>query len=132
MTKTLFVAFSHKLTEAQVSDAKASLGVERIVTLGEVDPELQKQFSQVPAIATTDEVVDLASGIVGQAIGHCATHIYVAGEPTLALHASIMAHEAGLCVVQSTTERRSTEVVQPDGSVLKTAVFAHVQWRRVF
>ena len=36
-----------------------------------------------------------------------------------------------LCI-QSTTERRSVEVTNPDGTVTKTAVFQHVQWRKMF
>lgn len=34
--------------------------------------------------------------------------------------------------IQSTTERKSVENTQADGTVLKTAVFKHVQWRRIF
>jgi hypothetical protein len=132
MTKILFVAFSHALTVGQIEDAKASLGIDRIIMLGEVEPTLQKEFSQVPAQATTDDIVLLASSVIGTALHHGATHLYVAGEPSVVIHASIMAHEAGLQVVQSTTERRSSETVQEDGTVVKTAVFAHVQWRDVF
>jgi hypothetical protein len=132
MTKILFVAFSHTLTALQIEDAKASLGIEQIVTLAEADGALQKSFSQVPAQATTDDIRTLAGSIVGTALHHGATHMLVAGEPSVVIHASLMAHEAGLKVVQSTTERRSSETVQEDGTVVKTAVFAHVQWRAVF
>lgn len=130
--KTLFVAFSHTLTAAQIEDAKASLGVDGIITLAEVFAPLQEQFSQVPASATTQEIKELAREIVSVALDAGATHFYVAGEPSLALHCSILAHECELVVVQSTTERKSVETHQPDGSVVKSAVFAHVQWRRVF
>lgn len=34
--------------------------------------------------------------------------------------------------VQSTTERVSTEVANTDGTVTKTQVFKHVQWRNMF
>ena len=37
-----------------------------------------------------------------------------------------------LSVIQSTTERRSIEVTNPDGSVTKTQIFQHVQWREMF
>lgn len=130
--KTLFVAFSHTLTEGQVSDAKSYLGVSSIVTLAEVAPGIQAQFSQVSAYATTQDIIELAREIVSIALDSDATHFYVAGEPSLALHCSMIAHSCELIVVQSTTERKSVESVQPDGSVQKTAVFAHVQWRRVF
>ena len=130
--KILFVAFSHTLTEGQISDAKASLGVSSIVTLAEVAPGIQAQFSQVSAYATTQDIIELAREIVSIALDAGATHFYVAGEPSLALHCSMIAHSCELIVVQSTTERKSVETHQPDGSVQKTAVFQHVQWRRVF
>lgn len=130
--KTLFVAFSHTLTKAQIEDAQASLGVCSIVTLAEVAPAMQALFSQVSAYATTQEIIELAREIVSLALDCGATHFYVAGEPSLALHCSMIAHSCELVVVQSTTERRSVETHQPDGSVVKSAVFQHVQWRRVF
>jgi hypothetical protein len=129
---TLFVAFSHTLTESQISDAKASLGVDGIITLSETDSDLQKKFSQVPAQATTKEIVELAQSIVGLAQKAGAKFFYVAGEPSLVIHSSILAHKEGLEVVQSTTERRSVETLQSDGTVVKSAIFAHVQWRKVF
>ena len=131
-TKKLFVAFSHTLTQAQIEDAKASLGVSSIVTLAEVAPAMQAMFSQVSAYATTQDIIELAREIVSIALDSGATHFYVAGEPSLALHCSMIAHSCELVVVQSTTERKSVETHQPDGSVVKSAVFQHVQWRRVF
>jgi hypothetical protein len=59
-----------------------------------------------------------------------ATHLFVAGEPSLFLHCCLIA-KGHMKVVQSTTERVSTETTQPDGTVLKTAVFKHVQWREI-
>lgn len=132
MTKKLFVAFSHTLTKEQITDAISSLGVEEIVTLKAVTPELQKKFSQVPADASTLEIISLASAVVSEAQIAGATHIYVAGEPSIVVHASLIARDRGIKVVQSTTERISKEVPQADGTVVKTAVFAHVQWREVF
>lgn len=132
MMKKLFVAFSHTLTESQIADAKKSLSVDSIVTLAEVSPDLQAEFSQVPARATKLEIISLAASVVSEAQLAGATHIYVAGEQSVVIHASIIAHERGLKVIQSTTERKTVERIQEDGSVVKTAVFSHVQWREVF
>lgn len=132
MTQTLFVAFSHSLTEGQVSDAKKSLGVEKIVTLQEVDPILQKEFSQVPADASTEDIKELALKVVDRAVKAGASHFYVAGEPGVVIHASLTADLADIKVVQSTTARDSVEEIQKDGTVKKTVVFKHVQWRLVF
>jgi len=132
MTQILFVAFSHTLTAAQIQDASVSLGISKIVTLKDVDEELQSEFSQVPARASRKEIIRLARKIVQQAEVCGATHLFVAGEPSLFLHTCLAAQSAGIVVVQSTTERVSSESLQSDGTVVKTAVFSHVQWREIF
>jgi hypothetical protein len=127
--KKLFVAFSHTLTADQISDAKASLGIEVIKTIQESFPDQHKKMVAIPAQWKTKQVKDLAEEIVSSAIQMGSTHIYVAGEPVLAYYAMTAAITLGLVVVQSTTERVSSEALQPDGTVVKTAVFKHVQWR---
>lgn len=141
-TKTLFVAFSHTLTVAQVEDARQSLGVDRIIMLSEADPQLQRQFSQVDPRATTKEIQDLARRVIDCALAVCGDEpedvsrfhcILAAGEPTLAFWIAHIAHfDHTFRVVQSTTERQSVEAVQSDGSIIKTAIFQHVQWRSMF
>lgn len=134
MKKILFVAFSHTLTEAQKE------GWDSIVTLAEVAPELQTRFSQVPATATLHEIQELACDVVRVAQKAKATHFFCVGEPTLCTWANLYAADiythrdgdvtaAEMTCVQSTTERVSVETTQPDGTVVKTAVFKHVQWR---
>lgn len=128
-----------------------------IVTLGEVAPKLQQQMSAIPATASLAEIQELAKAIVAEAVKAGATHFYCVGEPTLTMWANLYAFQlssvslkiveditllAGLnpakeyyskmTCIQSTTERKSVEVTNPDGSVTKTAVFQHVQWREMF
>ena len=128
-----------------------------IITLKDVAPELQAQMSQIPATATLLEIQELAKAIVAEAVKAGATHFFITGEPTLTMwtnlyagmsswgnssihawsddpHASITPFflEKGLVCIQSTTERRAIEVTNPDGTVTKTAVFQHVQWREMF
>ncbi len=122
-TKNLFVCMSHKLTAEQRD------GWGNIV---EVSDDLKKQTSQISPEATLPEIKKLASNIVAEAINAKATHILVAGEPTLMLHANLIAHQKGIICVQSTTRRDTVEAIQPDGSVIKTQVFRHVQWREMF
>jgi len=132
-TQILFVAFSHSLTEGQIADAKASLGIEKIILLKEVAPELQIKMSQIPATATISQIKDLAIAVVDVAAYHEATHFYVAGEPAFTMHSALeAASKYKFKVVSSTTERVSKETAQPDGSIVKTAVFQHVQWRPMF
>lgn len=40
--------------------------------------------------------------------------------------------EVTLLAITSTTVRKSVEVTNPDGTVTKTDVFSHVQWREMF
>lgn len=129
MTQILYVAFSHTLTQDQISDAKESLGIESIITLSEDKEYLHKKMVAIPAQLPTWQVRVLAEDIVWRAIEAGASHFYIAGEPTLCYYAITEAIKSGLKVVQSTTERVSVESIQPDGSVLKTATFKHVQWR---
>ena len=161
---TLFVAFSHNLTDEQIQDAKASLGVTQIITLKEVNPELQAQFSQVPAEANPSDIRNLAKSIVKEAYKVKADFFFCTGEPSVAMWANLYASREFLFnmkhthaldpvtgqrlvymdisdpednsypmhCVQSTTERKSREEILPDGTVKKTQVFKHVQWRDLF
>lgn len=156
-TPTLFVAMSHTLTQSQIDGFTAQYDVATIVTLKEVAPELQAQMSQIPATSTLGEIQSLAKAIVAEAIKAGATHFYCVGEPTLTMWANLYASQykekeywkvrsqsfddcdfeenpcpTGLTCIQSTTERKSVETHNPDGTVTKTAVFEHVQWRKLF
>jgi hypothetical protein len=107
--------------------------------------KLQAQMSQIPATATLTEIQSLAKAIVAEAVKAGATHFYCVGEPTLTMWANLYASQTvpfygldwntgfeELVCIQSTTERRSVDVHNPDGTVSKTAVFQHVQWREMF
>jgi hypothetical protein len=151
MKKTLFVAFSHQLTESQRE------GWDKIVTLENINPELHNYMTRVPANNTLEEVQSLAAYIVREAIKSDCNYFYMTGEPTLTIWANLYASQGltleieaqyqsrviigaqkgfswktRLICVQSTTERKSKEMTQEDGTILKTSVFEHVQWRNVF
>jgi hypothetical protein len=149
--KILFVAFSHQLTPSQAE------GWDNIIMLSEVNLQLQKQMSAIPADATLEEIQTIAEAIVVEAQKNGATHFYCTGEPTLTLWTNLYASQAysneieaenqasvivgakrgfswktRLICVQSTTKRESLETIQPDGSIVKISVFNHVQWRDMF
>lgn len=153
MTKKLLVAFSHSLTEGQVSDAKKSLGVTEIILLKDTAPEIHSIMTAFPASASFEDAKQVARNIVAQAIAHECEYLYFAGEPAIqmavydVIGGELMEWDEDhyiynflplrdywalgkkLTLIQSTTERVSSEVIQPDGTVLKTATFKHVQWR---
>jgi hypothetical protein len=122
----LIVVMSHQLTDDQVNDAKASLGVNEVVQLV-TDNALQART--IPASMSFRDVEMLANEIVTDAENQGATHFSIMGEPALVCSAMINAHHRDLTCVQSTTERVSQDLPQPDGTVKKVSVFKHVQWR---
>lgn len=153
----LFVAFSHTLTQSQIDGFFAQYGEGKIVTLREVAPELQAQMSQIPATASISDIQELAKAIVAEAVKAGATHFFMVGEPTLTMWANLYAGmskwgnrsihvwsddpyagimpffiDKPMVCIQSTTERRSVDELQPDGSVKKMAIFSHVMWREMF
>jgi len=177
-TTTLFVAFSHNLTPSQIEGFKMQYGTfvpaeymlegnggieveggmemtcpayydANIVTLNEVEPELQQKMKNIPANATLVEIQELAKAIVAEAVKAGASHFFCTGEPTLTLWANLYAGNhcflkyrkdiedylpfgKELKCIQSTTERTSVEEVQKDGSVVKRSIFNHIQWREMF
>jgi len=139
ITPVLFVAFSHVLTQSQTDGFKAQYSTDNegsIVTLKEVAPELQAQMSNIPATESLIHIQVLAMSILTEATKVGATHLYCTGEPTLMMWTNLYGYNTNpykrLICVQSTTERKSVEVVNPDGSVTKTTTFDHVQWREMF
>lgn len=159
MKNVFFVCLSHTLTAEQISSLETTFGEGDVVL---VSSELKARTSQIPATATLQEVQALAAEVVAEAASKGATHFICQGEPTFAMWANLMAaghvgcDESCIpfaCIVRengfirdfvrdlikpkmkcitSTTERVSVDTVQADGSVTKTAVFKHVQWRNLF
>lgn len=144
MKNIFFVCLSHTLTDEQVASLNSTFGSGNIVL---VSSELKARTSQIPATATLEEIKTLAREVVSEAVGVNATHFICQGEPTFAMWANIIANrfmskiEAKVTgsdvmpwmhCITSTTERVSVDTVNVDGSVTKTAVFKHVQWRNMF
>lgn len=141
MKKIVFVCLSHTLTQDQIND----LGNDALVVCASA--ELSAKTRAIPAGATLSEIQSLAKEVVAEAKACNATHFVCQGEPTLAMWANLIAGgnfvsewTEGVnhmcwgkmqCMV-STTERQSVDTVNSDGSVTKTAVFKHVQWRNMF
>lgn len=93
------------------------------------------QFPNVPATASTKDVKKLAQKVIDEQIlpvinwqekAPCAL---VQGEMTLTLAIVRQLQANHINCVAACSERRSVETVNPDGSVIKTAVFEFVQFR---
>lgn len=123
MKTKLFVCTSHVLTPEQLE------GWSEVVYVSKETNDLTRQ---IPADASLQDVKALANRVLAEVCNTDATHFFCVGEPTLTLHANMLANTVGFVCVQSTTERKSVDQVQPDGTIHKTAVFKHVQWREMF
>jgi hypothetical protein len=122
--KKLLVVMSHDISQAQIDD----FGGE-VIVLKQVSPSIQEKASNISPRAQLLEIQILAVKIAQYAHGLKCTHIAIMGEPALVLNTAMYANNYGIIPITSTTERISKDILQADGSVVKTATFKHVMWR---
>lgn len=123
----LFLLFNHRLTPPQEADARAVLGVTRIVALPR---EIQVIWGQVPPEA--DEISSLLAPARDWLAAQAAPGDFVLiqgdfGATCLMVNAAI---RQGLIPVYSTTRRQAVEERMEDGSVHLRHIFTHVRFRR--
>jgi len=123
----LFLLFSHSLTPDQVEDAKQSLGVSNFVSL---PADLQERFSNVPADlkSLTEYLQPICKWLSEQV--RAGDYVLVQGDfgatYSLVNHCKLI----GAVPVYATTERKSIDITQPDGSVVTQRIFKHKIFRR--
>ena len=120
----ILIAMSHALTPAQVEDLKNN-GYEPVISKKYVE----LKCNRIPATASPNDLLNIAVELVGEAVDKNCEAIAMTGEPMLTFLTWQEALGSGLTVLQSTTERKSIETRNSDGTVTKTNVFEHVQWR---
>ena len=123
----LFLIFNHEITPVQESDARNSLGVEKITDL---PPDLKELWRQVPP--------DFAeiSGYLGpvktwlklQAAKN--DYVLIQGDFGASYIMVNFAFEIGVIAIYSTTTRDATEEYDKDGSVRITHQFKHKAFRK--
>ena len=86
-------------------------------------------FPAVPSTATTEDIITIADGLHHKVMANKPEAIMVAGEFTLAYVMIELCLRAGLKVVAACSERRTQEVVNEDGTTIKTTVFEFIQFR---
>lgn len=129
---SVFVILNHELTPDQSNDLTAKFG--EVVTL---TPDQKKLWSQIPTEGDYYGVQKHVEPIVTAIAGHDA--VVCQGEFTafavILDHCRGMAAElgnmSGLPVLVACSRRETVETVGQDGTVTKTAVFRHVQFREV-
>lgn len=125
--KNFFLLFSHTLTPDQVEDAKQSLGVSSIVSL---PADLQQLFSNVPS--DLHSIEEYLLPIKKWLTDNVAQADYVLIQGDFGATYSLVSHagQIGAVPIYATTERKSVEVMQPDGTVLTQRVFKHKIFRK--
>jgi len=123
--KKLFLLFSHTLTTAQESDAKATFGVEQFVTLPN---ELQELWSNVPSELDnlSDYLEPLKNYLTKQT--QQGDVVLVQGDFGATYQMVNFVKALGLIAVHATTKRNVVEKVIDD-KIVKTSVFEHIRFR---
>lgn len=126
--KNLFLLFSHHITEEQFQDARQSLGITDFIRLPE---DLQKRFSNVPAdLETIDEYLQPILDWIDE---YCASHkdyILIQGDFGATYFLVDYCKKRNYATpIYATTERKSVEEVQEDGSIKTQRIFKHKRFR---
>jgi len=124
--KKVLIAMSHALTEAQKKDLTAN-GYEAVISQEFVKLGCNRL---APDLSAKDLKI-IAEKIISEALFNDCEAIAMTGEPALTFFVWTLAKQNKLTILQSTTQRDTVEKVQNDGSVIKTQVFCHVQWREI-
>jgi hypothetical protein len=126
MAATLFLIFNHHFTPAQEADARASLGVDRIVVMPD---EIRRVWGNVPP--DLPEIREYLAPVCKWLTENAKTgdYVLIQGDfgATYLMVGFVM--ERGFIPVYSTTVREAIEEHQPDGSVRMTHRFRHVRFR---
>jgi hypothetical protein len=128
MSKKMFVAMnvSHKLTEAQIEDAKSSL---RVIDFVFPSKGIHEKISNISPEMESREIRELALDLFSEAWEQGCDYVFIAGQPELVYY-FLTKNKGSITAVNSVTSRVSIEV-EKDGVVTKTNQFQHVLWREI-
>lgn len=123
---TMFLLFSHKLTNDQIVSAKEDLNCENLVYLPE---ELQNLWSNIPP---TEEGYEYLVKFKNFILNNYkkGDYVLIQGDWGYTYHMINFCKEIGVIPVYSTTERNSKDIINNDGSISKISLFKHVIYKR--
>lgn len=123
----LFLLFNHTITQEQKEAARASLGVEKIVSL---PPKLKERWRNIPP--DLPEIAGYLEPIRKWLRSEAAENDYVLIQGDFGACYLMVGHvfELGLIPVYSTTRREALEKHGDNGSVRLTHHFKHKIFRR--
>ena len=120
----MYLLFSHKLTDAQIEDAK-KLGVDEFVYL---PADLQRKFSNVPPELESikEYAKDFEKFLENAKSGD---YVLIQVDFGLTCHMVNFSKSKGLIPVYATTKRISKDV-KKDSKVVKISEFEHIRFRK--
>ena len=127
MSDSLFLIFNHDITPLQESDARDSLGVQRIINISGDLKELWRQIPpDLPKIS--DYLNPVKDWLAVQAKKN--DHVLIQGDFGACFIMVNFAFEIGLIPIYSTTEREAVEELKEDGTVNLSHQFRHRIFRK--
>ncbi len=125
--KKMYLLFSHKLTADQVLDAQEKMNVSDFISLPE---NLQKLWSQIPPENKLDsEIIKKITQYLTSEVSN-GDFVLIQGEFGMTFYFVDWCLRNNKIPIYSTSKRLSFEVTTDDGSVKKTNIFKHIQFRR--
>lgn len=122
---------AHTPTEQQVSELTNNFK-SALVFLKNLNPELQERLNNTPSEKV--ELVKLAHDLFNVMAHHCADYVVQpGGSPAFQFILGDIREKRvlGPQMLYAHSERVSIDEVHPDGTVLKTSVFAHVKFLNI-
>ncbi len=124
---SLFLIFNHNITSVQETDARRSLGVQRIIAMPDDIKEIWAQIS--PDMESIDDYLFPVKDWLAQN-SVINDYVLIHGDFGACYIMVNFAFEIGLIPVYSTTERKAVEEHDGDGTVKLTHHFRHRIFRR--
>ena len=123
----LHLFFSHTLTPEQVKDAHEKLGCKNIISLPD---DLQKKWQQIPPEGEIDDFIIKPFIEYLSQETEVVDYVLVQGEFGMSFIIVNWCLKNNRIPIYATTKRVIIEEKQADGSVKKTNIFKHIQFRR--
>lgn len=127
MSKKMLLIFSHKLTQAQIEDAKSTLGVDEFL---ELPQNLKNIWGSIDPYV--DDLSDVLNDFKDWIKDNSTTqdYILIQGDFGACYHLVNFAKNIGLIPIYSTTHRVTEERISDSGEVITEHKFSHIKYRK--
>lgn len=123
----MLLLFNHTITRLQLTDARNSLGVEKII---EMPHDIKAIWSNIPPdLEWLCEYLEPVKTWLAMS-AHPGDYVLIQGDFGATYLAVQFAFKQGLIPVYSTTYRHAEEQFQPDGSIRMLHRFEHCTFRK--